>query len=534
MNPFAFGVMSCRLPESLKLPGVIELGETRANRGSLVIGHGFWSFCTTDNAKRSTTTNFSSYTPGCPDAGAVWCFQYGYDVYGNRSIAQRAGSGSGVALNEPGGYTAATNRIAGGTWAYDELGNIKQDGSGAGMAWDAENRMVDYCAGVGTGCGDTTAGAVRYAYDGDGHRTKTVIGGLTTTYVYDAFDNLAAEYGAQGATTGLQFSVQDHLGTTRAVMDASGAVLERVDYHPFGAEIPAESGSWRTQIAGYGLSTPTTRLRFTGKERDAETGLDYFGARYFSGAQGRWTSPDAINLTDERVLNPSNTLNKYVYAGNNPLKYTDPDGRDITVFYTETGSAGHFWMAAYNQANRQSAIMDFGPANGASQTQMALGWDVPGDTKYASHMISVDEVKRDFASITIQTNPEETQKAITAINSTNAAQPAYNVYGSNCTTVCRDVLKKILGVNTNSVRPAAFWSDIFSDWSKQAQRPRQTTSRGSSGTQVQSTPGVDYGNPRYGMNTFDFVWSLLQQQGQRGTVNSRICFTDENGKQVCQ
>ena len=59
MNPFAFGVMSCRLPESLKLPGVIELGETRANRGSLVIGHGFWRFCTTDNAKRSTTTNGS-------------------------------------------------------------------------------------------------------------------------------------------------------------------------------------------------------------------------------------------------------------------------------------------------------------------------------------------------------------------------------------------------------------------------------------------------------------------------------------------
>ena len=63
MNPFAFGVMSCRLPESLKLTGVIELGETRANRGSLVIGHGFWRFCTTDNAKRSTTTNFSSYSP---------------------------------------------------------------------------------------------------------------------------------------------------------------------------------------------------------------------------------------------------------------------------------------------------------------------------------------------------------------------------------------------------------------------------------------------------------------------------------------
>ena len=170
-------------------------------------GYHYDGFNRLDLAAEKPGTAKNGFTPGCPDAGAVWCFQYGYDVYGNRSIAQRAGSGSGVALNEPGGYTAATNRIAGGTWAYDELGNIKQDGSGAGMAWDAENRMVDYCAGVGTGCGDTTAGAVRYAYDGDGHRTKTVIGGLTTTYVYDAFDNLAAEYGAQGATTGLQFSV---------------------------------------------------------------------------------------------------------------------------------------------------------------------------------------------------------------------------------------------------------------------------------------------------------------------------------------
>jgi RHS repeat-associated protein len=39
--------------------------------------------------------------------------------------------------------------------------------------------------------------------------------------------------------------------------------------------------------------------QFTGKERDAETGLDYFGARYFSGVQGRWTSPDPVNVTVE-------------------------------------------------------------------------------------------------------------------------------------------------------------------------------------------------------------------------------------------
>jgi RHS repeat-associated protein len=72
-----------------------------------------------------------------------------------------------------------------------------------------------------------------------------------------------------------------------------------------------------------------TRLKFTGKERDAETGLDYFGARYLSSAQGRYTSPDwsekpqAVPYAD--FANPQ-TLNLYAYADNNPLKNRDLDG----------------------------------------------------------------------------------------------------------------------------------------------------------------------------------------------------------------
>jgi hypothetical protein len=67
-------------------------------------------------------------------------------------------------------------------------------------------------------------------------------------------------------------------------------------------------------------------------------------------------SPDAINLTDERILNPANRLNKYVYGGNNPLKYIDLDGRDITVFYIDTVRAGHFWMVAYNVGHNTTAF----------------------------------------------------------------------------------------------------------------------------------------------------------------------------------
>jgi RHS repeat-associated protein len=67
------------------------------------------------------------------------------------------------------------------------------------------------------------------------------------------------------------------------------------------------------------------KIKFTGKERDAETGLDYFGARYFSGAQGRYTSPDPIAGL---LANPQ-SLNKYAYVINNPLIATDPTGMKI-------------------------------------------------------------------------------------------------------------------------------------------------------------------------------------------------------------
>jgi len=66
------------------------------------------------------------------------------------------------------------------------------------------------------------------------------------------------------------------------------------------------------------------RSRFTGKERDSESGLDYFGARYFGSALGRFTSPDPL-LNSGRPDDPQ-TWNRYAYTLNNPLRYTDPNG----------------------------------------------------------------------------------------------------------------------------------------------------------------------------------------------------------------
>ena len=149
--------------------------------------------------------------------------------------------------------------------------------------------------------------------------------------------------------------------------------------------------------------------KFTGKERDTESGLDYFGARYYASNMGRWTSPDPLNLTDERLLNPQ-TLNKYGYAANNPLKYIDPDGKDITYFYDPGGTAGHAVLFAYNQATGDSALESFGP-----NIHAPLGLR---ESNFDMNLFSSAQGLRDnYVSLTIQTNPELTQEVISYIRS---------------------------------------------------------------------------------------------------------------------
>jgi RHS repeat-associated protein len=68
-----------------------------------------------------------------------------------------------------------------------------------------------------------------------------------------------------------------------------------------------------------------------------EIGLDYFGERYFSSAQGRFTSPDALLAKKERVADPQR-WNRYAYVRNNPLRYVDPNGEDFVIYYSVDGN----------------------------------------------------------------------------------------------------------------------------------------------------------------------------------------------------
>ncbi|HEX7331728.1 MAG TPA: RHS repeat-associated core domain-containing protein, partial [Pyrinomonadaceae bacterium] len=131
-------------------------------------------------------------------------------------------------------------------------------------------------------------------------------------------------FGTSAGGEKIQWLVPDHLGTPRMVIDQTGSLanIKRHDYLPFGEELFAPVGA-RTTAQGY-ASGDGIRQQFTLKERDIETNLDYFGARYYGNQLGRFTSVDPL-IASGRISLPQ-SWNRYAYALNNALRLIDPDG----------------------------------------------------------------------------------------------------------------------------------------------------------------------------------------------------------------
>jgi RHS repeat-associated protein len=323
----------------------------------------------------------SATNPVCAGvAGTSWCQQFGYDIYGNNTITS-VNLGGIVA---PTGFDPATNRIVpnGGTsgWNYDLAGDINRDAAGVTYAFDADGRMVSACPTQQNpaACSNQWAsGQIGYTYDGNGARVQmTRVDGTTTTFVYDAAGRLAADFGGAVAS-GTQYLFADTLGSTRMVITStstSTCVTSRLDYLPFGYEVPSSVGLRQNitdACAGQSLSTysddPVFRQKFTGKERDAETGLDYFGARYFSGVQGRFTSPDPVLNAERTITNPQR-WNRYAYVINNPLAKVDPTGAQDSLASYELQQAAVFQMTPHQRElyEQQQSAMNKGTLVGAA------------------------------------------------------------------------------------------------------------------------------------------------------------------------
>src|SRR5437868_1064014 len=186
-----------------------------------------------------------------------------------------------------------------------------------------------------------------YTYDGEGQRVRKLLaenlrfvygiggqliaefsgstGSLLKEYIYGADGLLATIEPTAVNSNGTRYTTSDHLGSPRVVTNSGASVISRHDYMPFGEELGMGIGG-RTTAMGFPGTSDGLRQKFTQKERDNETGLDYFGARYFSGTQGRFTSPDPL-LSSGRSLQPQ-SWNRYTYVLNRPLSLVDLNGLD--------------------------------------------------------------------------------------------------------------------------------------------------------------------------------------------------------------
>jgi RHS repeat-associated protein len=271
--------------------------------------------------------------------GLNWKQTYWYDRYGNRrldytnngtTIPAQALVQSNEAVYNP-QIAASNNKLVG--YEYDAAGNVTRDAQNRTFAYDAENRQISYNGGASINNGNTAS----YSYDGDGRRVQKQVGGsmVSTVFVYNITGQLVAEYTDSQASRTPQTSyvTTDTLSSTRVVTGQDQQPRERHDYLPYGEEIGAQWG--RTVEQKYDANI--IRKKYTGYEKDDETGLDFAQARYYSNRVGRFNSPDPF-LGSGRTEDPQ-SWNRYAYTDNNPLARIDPHGMDW-VYHVTTEKRG--------------------------------------------------------------------------------------------------------------------------------------------------------------------------------------------------
>jgi RHS repeat-associated protein len=251
--------------------------------------------------------------------GASWKQTFIYDRYGNRSSDVNNTSAGMVGPNPD--ISTANNQIVprtGEFYHYDAAGNLDRDKDNNVLGYNAESRLATYNGGASP----YTSGA-DYGYDGLGKRVKKVTSEGETIFVYSAVGQLVAEYttAALQGNGGTSYLTTDALGTPRVITNANGAVKARHDYLSFGEEIYSGTGG---RAEHFGYRNDRVRQKFTGHERDLESGLDYAQARHYANTQGRFTSPDPL-LASASIAAPQ-TFNRYAYVLNNPQSLTDPLG----------------------------------------------------------------------------------------------------------------------------------------------------------------------------------------------------------------
>jgi RHS repeat-associated protein len=234
----------------------------------------------------------------------------------------------------PTGYSQVLDELVSGavTRTYDAAGNLLLDSpcpSGSftpTYEYDAENRQYNPLA------------EYSYFYDADGVRIRKAAsatvgtmywpgpngeylmetngsGAISEEYLYFNGARIARVDRPSGT---VHYYFSNHLGSASVITDASGNIVDQTDYFPFGG-------------AAYTSGSDPNHYKFTGKERDTESGLDNFTARYFGSSMGRFMSPDPDEESGIDNMGDPQMWNGYSYVGNNPLNRTDPSGRTVSI-----------------------------------------------------------------------------------------------------------------------------------------------------------------------------------------------------------
>lgn len=263
--------------------------------------------------------------------------EYEYDAMGNRTARITASATTAYFYDADDRLISDSN----GVYAYDDAGNLLGDGN-ITYGYDAQNRLVSATA---------PQHQVAYAYDYLGNRIAKTVDGERTDFLINPMATHAQvlqSSGADGATAythgldlisqnsadGTSFFHTDALGSTRALSNTAGAAVNHLTYAPFG-RLLRQTG------------TVPTAFGFTGEQYDAETGNYYLRARYYSPNTGRFTQYDTFGGYPSDPM----TLNHYLYANANPVKYVDPSGHMgmVTSTFSIAGTGiirGRFVMAA--------------------------------------------------------------------------------------------------------------------------------------------------------------------------------------------
>jgi RHS repeat-associated protein len=204
----------------------------------------------------------------------------------------------------------------------------------------------------------------------------------------------------------------DVAGSVRMVTDEGGAAIEQYNYTPFGAVLGGQTP---------GVAQPRG---YAGKERDAETSNDYFGARYYASQIGRFTTVDPVLNIGAALADPQR-WNRYAYAMNNPLRYVDPDGREGAEI-RQNQLINAYFRGEITRDQLKDGLM--GNPTG-TQVAIAAGVMTGGAAAEAGLVSGALVWGRGLLTAAVGwalRNPEKAQEVATTVAETAVAPPGYN------------------------------------------------------------------------------------------------------------